>query len=120
MNAKNIIKTLRERGIALAPRDGRILAKPAALLDEADIEALRTHREEIIRILREESVLEANVRRMAAFYDCGEEETADMLARARESPDAWRVMTNASMCRWGWSLDDGAKHPWMPSPAHPS
>ncbi len=51
MNAQDIVETLAARGVTLIPDATGLVAKPASRLTDADREAIRTHKADLLRLL---------------------------------------------------------------------
>src|SRR5262252_6766549 len=54
MTAASLIADLRARGITLEPRGDRVRFRPASAVTEAEVEAIRYHKAEILRLLAAE------------------------------------------------------------------
>jgi hypothetical protein len=51
MGAPDLLRHLRDAGLALSVADGRLLVKPAGRLTDPDREAIRSHRDELLQLL---------------------------------------------------------------------
>ena len=107
MKASELHASLKQRGFTLKGHsDGKLTIHPASELTATDRLSIKQHKRALLSLCM--------VEHMAAFYDYSEDELAYALDSAATAPEAWRVIVQTSMDRWGWTLgDDGRRHPYL-------
>lgn len=95
MTGWRLYHDLRRRGVRFQARDSRLLVEPAVLLMDADREALRTHRAEVLALVEAEEIANRYVDAIHVGADLPVLATARR-AELRRLLDAWELTNQPS------------------------